>query len=360
MESGHPLGLFTSSPEAPRVIITNGLMVGCFDNQDNWHSAAALGVANYGQMTAGGWMYIGPQGIVHGTYNTLLNAGRAKLGIPADQDLAGQALRLLGARRHERRAGQGGRHRQRGRHHRGGRSFAHQDPPRPGLGRPGGGQPGRGLRASRDDYQRKRQSTRHRLPRQHRRSAGIRGGPARADRPALRPDLLPCGLRGRLLPPGHQLRRAHRAAAQRTTPSSGRWSMPPCAATTRLIKTLVRARHLLLRLRQQLSQGGLRCRRDGDLQKRRERQGRVHLPVLCRGHHGAAALRLRLRAVPLGLPERQRRRSRQDRSGGHGVHRPRAALPGPRQLYLDPRRSRRIGSWSAPRPASSTRTRRGG
>ena len=90
MASGHPLGLFTSSPEAPRVIITNGLMVGCFDDQDNWHRAAALGVANYGQMTAGGWMYIGPQGIVHGTYSTILNAGRAKLGIPADRDLAGR------------------------------------------------------------------------------------------------------------------------------------------------------------------------------------------------------------------------------------------------------------------------------
>ena len=87
--SGHPLGLFTSSPQAPRVIITNGLMVGCFDDPQNWSRAAALGVSNYGQMTAGGWMYIGPQGIVHGTYSTILNAGRAKLGIAADKDLAG-------------------------------------------------------------------------------------------------------------------------------------------------------------------------------------------------------------------------------------------------------------------------------
>jgi urocanate hydratase len=90
MASGHPLGLFASSTEAPRVIITNALMVGCFDDQENWHRAMALGVANYGQMTAGGWMYIGPQGIVHGTYSTILNAGRAKLGIPEDQDLAGR------------------------------------------------------------------------------------------------------------------------------------------------------------------------------------------------------------------------------------------------------------------------------
>jgi urocanate hydratase len=89
MASGHPLGLFASSPDAPRVIITNALMVGCFDDQQNWHRAMALGVANYGQMTAGGWMYIGPQGIVHGTYSTIMNAGRAKLGIPADRDLTG-------------------------------------------------------------------------------------------------------------------------------------------------------------------------------------------------------------------------------------------------------------------------------
>jgi urocanate hydratase len=88
--SGHPLGLFASSENAPRVIITNALMVGAFDDPENWHRAAALGVANYGQMTAGGWMYIGPQGIVHGTYSTILNAGRVKLKIPSDGDLRGR------------------------------------------------------------------------------------------------------------------------------------------------------------------------------------------------------------------------------------------------------------------------------
>lgn len=71
------------------VIITNSMMIGQFDNQHDWHIAAQMGVANYGQMTAGGWMYIGPQGIVHGTFNTLLNAGRLKLGIPQDKDLRG-------------------------------------------------------------------------------------------------------------------------------------------------------------------------------------------------------------------------------------------------------------------------------
>ena len=88
--SGHPLGLFHSHKLSPRVIITNGLMIGEFDDQQNFNRAAALGVANYGQMTAGGWMYIGPQGIVHGTFNTLLNAGRLKLNVPEDGDLRGK------------------------------------------------------------------------------------------------------------------------------------------------------------------------------------------------------------------------------------------------------------------------------
>jgi len=89
VESGHPLGLFESKPDSPRVIITNALMVGMFDNEDDWEIAEEMGVANYGQMTAGGWMYIGPQGIVHGTYNTILNAGRLKLGVGQKEDLKG-------------------------------------------------------------------------------------------------------------------------------------------------------------------------------------------------------------------------------------------------------------------------------
>jgi urocanate hydratase len=89
VQSGHPLGLFRSGPNAPRAVITNGLMVGLFDNPDDWEIAAQMGVSSYGQMTAGGWMYIGPQGIVHGTYNTLLGAGRKMCGVPADGDLAG-------------------------------------------------------------------------------------------------------------------------------------------------------------------------------------------------------------------------------------------------------------------------------
>ncbi len=89
ISSGHAMGLFKSNRNSPRVTITNGLMIGMFDNPNDWSKAAAMGVSNYGQMTAGGWMYIGPQGIVHGTYNTIINAGRLKLGIPEDKDLSG-------------------------------------------------------------------------------------------------------------------------------------------------------------------------------------------------------------------------------------------------------------------------------
>ena len=89
--SGHPLGLFPSNRNAPRVVSTNGLMVGMFDNPSDFQRAQSLGVSNYGQMTAGGWMYIGPQGIVHGTYLTLLNAGRKYLGLGEEANLKGVA-----------------------------------------------------------------------------------------------------------------------------------------------------------------------------------------------------------------------------------------------------------------------------
>ncbi len=92
IESGHPLGLFPSKPTAPRVIITNALMIGMFDNMQDWEIAEQMGVANYGQMTAGGWMYIGPQGIVHGTFNTILGAGRKFLGICEQGDLLGRTF----------------------------------------------------------------------------------------------------------------------------------------------------------------------------------------------------------------------------------------------------------------------------
>lgn len=88
--SGHPLGIFPSHRDAPRVIITNGMVIPHFSDEDNYHRLAAMGVTMYGQMTAGSFMYIGPQGIVHGTTLTLLNAGRLYLNLPAEQDLKGK------------------------------------------------------------------------------------------------------------------------------------------------------------------------------------------------------------------------------------------------------------------------------
>lgn len=78
--SGHPMGLFPSPESAPRVVITNGMMIPNYSSQDDWEKFNALGVTQYGQMTAGSFMYIGPQGIVHGTTITLMNAFRKKLG----------------------------------------------------------------------------------------------------------------------------------------------------------------------------------------------------------------------------------------------------------------------------------------
>ncbi len=76
MYSGHPMGVFPSSKDAPRVVVTNGMMIPNYSKSDDWEKFNALGVTQYGQMTAGSYMYIGPQGIVHGTNITLLNAGR--------------------------------------------------------------------------------------------------------------------------------------------------------------------------------------------------------------------------------------------------------------------------------------------
>jgi urocanate hydratase len=89
MYSGHPMGLFPSSPEAPRVVVTNGMMIPNYSKQDDWEKYNALGVTQYGQMTAGSYMYIGPQGIVHGTTITILNAGR-KINSGDDGNLAGK------------------------------------------------------------------------------------------------------------------------------------------------------------------------------------------------------------------------------------------------------------------------------
>lgn len=89
MYSGHPMGLFPSHKEAPRVVITNGMVIPNYSKPDDWERFNALGVSQYGQMTAGSFMYIGPQGIVHGTTITVLNAGRRILK-KGEKDLSGK------------------------------------------------------------------------------------------------------------------------------------------------------------------------------------------------------------------------------------------------------------------------------
>tara|TARA_B100001741_G_scaffold157958_2_gene130481 strand:- start:94541 stop:96550 length:2010 start_codon:yes stop_codon:yes gene_type:complete len=89
MYSGHPLGLFPSHKDAPRVVVTNGMMIPNYSSTEDYERLNALGVTQYGQMTAGSYMYIGPQGIVHGTTITLMNAARMKFGVSSDSNLAG-------------------------------------------------------------------------------------------------------------------------------------------------------------------------------------------------------------------------------------------------------------------------------
>ena len=89
MYSGHPLGLFPSSPSGPRVVVTNGMVIPNHSSSEDFALMNALGVTQYGQMTAGSYMYIGPQGIVHGTTITLLNAARLHLGLDPEEDLSG-------------------------------------------------------------------------------------------------------------------------------------------------------------------------------------------------------------------------------------------------------------------------------
>lgn len=87
MYSGHPLGLFPSHKNAPRVVVTNGMVIPNYSKPDDWERFNALGVSQYGQMTAGSYMYIGPQGIVHGTTITVLNAARKVLGSSKDRKM---------------------------------------------------------------------------------------------------------------------------------------------------------------------------------------------------------------------------------------------------------------------------------
>ena len=95
MYSGHPMGLFPSSPNGPRMIITNGMVIPNYSSREDYDKMFALGVTMYGQMTAGSYCYIGPQGIVHGTTLTVLNAGRKYLGL---ESLAGKVFLMSSIR----------------------------------------------------------------------------------------------------------------------------------------------------------------------------------------------------------------------------------------------------------------------
>ena len=275
-------------------------MVGEFDNPADFHEAAQLGVANYGQMTAGGWMYIGPQGIVHGTYLTLLNAGRLYLGIPQDQDLAGRALSELRSGRHERGSAEGRRHRRGGEHHRRGRPVAHRDPAGAGLGAAG-----------------HRRSRRRPSP-----GRRLRAPPApRSPSPTtatwstcgstrwtttipveLASDQTSChaAYEGGYVPQGLDFAAARALLARRPggVPAPGG---RVAAQADRADRRHGAAGHPLLGLRQQLPQGGVRGRRARGGRQRRRHQGGLRLPLLRGAHHGPALLRPGLRAVPLGL-----------------------------------------------------------
>ncbi len=199
VSSGHPLGLFPSRPEAPRAIITNGLMVGMFDTPEDFQRLAALGCVNYGQMTAGGWMYIGPQGIVHGTYITLLNAGRLYLGVPDDGNLAGKTFITSGL------GGMSGAQPKALEIAGGAGIVAEVDPSRVET-RHSQGWVSQSHRRPRDvgavdaRSRGRRQGALDRLSRQRGRPPGVPRRQRHRGRPHLRPDLLPRPLRRRLHP----------------------------------------------------------------------------------------------------------------------------------------------------------------
>jgi urocanate hydratase len=334
--SGHPLGLFHSHKLAPRVIITNGLMVGTFDDQENFNRAAALGVANYGQMTAGGWMYIGPQGIVHGTFNTLLNAGRLKLGIPNDKDLAGKLFVSAGL---------------------GGMSGA--------QGKAAEIAGAASIIAEVDDS---RIDTRYTQGWVSHRTSSLeeavkialdhqKDGKACAVayhgnivdlleylyeknvHVDLMSDQTSCHVPydGGYCPQG--LTFAQRTEMLDKDPEGFRKLVDKTLQHHYEMICKFHERGTFLRLWQQLPQGGLRYRREEHLQERRERPRRLHLPVLCRGHSGALPVRLRLRPVPLVLPQPRSRGPAQDRHGCRRVHQgAQPPLSGLRQLRLGPRR----------------------
>lgn len=134
MYSGHPLGLFPSHPDAPRVVVTNGMVIPNYSKPDDWERLNALGVSQYGQMTAGSYMYIGPQGIVHGTTDHG-DERRAQTLHGRPHRYARDAVRLVGSRRHVGSAAQGGQYFGRGVGRRRDQPQGGAETPRAGMGR---------------------------------------------------------------------------------------------------------------------------------------------------------------------------------------------------------------------------------
>ena len=288
-------------------------------------------------------MYIGPQGIVHGTFNTLLNAGRLKSRHPRTMsDLAG---RLFVS------AGLGGMSGAQGKaaeiagavvHHRRGRRFPHRDPLHAGLGQPTstGSAPRRLARWPRR-HQKAGKPMRHRLPRQHGGSAGVPAMRTTCTSTCMsRPDLLPRALRRRLLPAGPDLRRAHRDAGRGPGGVSASWSTTRCSHHYEMIcKFHERGTYFFdygnSFLKAVYDAGVKSICKNGENDLRR-----LCLPVL-RGRHPRARCLFDYGYGPFRwcCLSRQARGPAQDRHGGRRVHQgPQPPLSGPRQLRLGARR----------------------
>ena len=355
VSSGHPLGLFPSRPEAPRAIITNGLMVGMFDTPEDFHRLAAMGCVNYGQMTAGRLDVHRPPGHRPRHLHHAPQRGPSVPGHPPGSGPARARLHHLGTGRHVGRPAQGRRHRRRRLRHRRGGPQPHPDAPLPGLG-------GQGLRRP------------------------ARSLPLGATRPAPRPSPAPSpttatswtswststskGIEAELIsdqtschavyeggycPAGLSYEQAK--ALLRDDFSTFKAKVDESlAAPLPGPQAPHRQGRAFLGLRQLLHEGRLRRGRQGHLQERPGHERRLHLAQLCRRHHGAPVLRLRLRALPVGLPFRASRRtwtpptrrppraSTRTAAGRTGTTTTGCATP------------RRTGSSWARRPASSTPT----
>ena len=311
MYSGHPMGLFPLHPGAPRVVVTNGMVIPNYSSGDDYERMNALGVSQYGQMTAGSYMYIGPQGIVHGTTITVLNAGR-RLD-PENPSLAGKLFVTAGL------GGMSGAQPKAG-NIAGVVSVTAEVDPTAAWKRHEQGWVDHVV----EDVAELADKVRDAMDAKDVVSFAYLGNvvdvgntsmrPASTSTSALtRPPCTPLGRR--ILPGGPHLRRIadHDGGGSRPVqgPRPGKLAPP-----RRGRQPPHRARHLLLRLRQRLPAGELPRR------SRHHGRGRRNLPLpqLRAGHHGPDVFRLRFRAVPLGLRQRGCHRPRH-----HGRHRLRGA-----------------------------------